>query len=729
MAEDQTGVIAMPATKAGAIESSGVQVVTAIRINEVIEGAGNGNAPSVSISVDIADGLLPDIVSVRVGLFGPDGSFAFQRANADNGDDLENFVIDLPRFAVSGRYEVFEVQVNFAGDPAVTGFPEDGLVLTEDEVSSLISTRFVDLVNIDQDITAPVLTDLLLPTRSILVDNDLPGIIGGGNSAEITFQGEFSDEASGLNIIEFEFDIGPGSPAVIGAAVGLLGDLSNGVRQLSTFNTEAPAGNFIFELLRVSDDQNNTLILTADDIAGLGFQNSVHIVSQADIQDASSPSVNAFELGSNTVTINQGTGKLDVTLNATDEGFDATGVQTLTLVLTNDLGSRYQLEADVTFGVGSNATASFSFPRDFPAGEYVIQRISVNDGAFNREDIALEDRSLSVINPEGGDVGDNRLRAGDEDSVIVARSGADTVIGGAGADNLSLGDGDDISFAGQNDTGDDTVVGGSGNDVIGGGAGSDFIIGGRLITVDTQTLLFRDLEIRLDGADTLFGGSGDDIIYGGSPRFEDNDPAQPFINDLGSVAADVIYSGIGDDFVQGSYGDDIIGGSAGADTLRGGSGHDTIFGGRGGVTSSNDQLFGEDGDDLIFASDGNDLVNGGADNDTIFGGNGADTLNGAGGQDQIYGGAGEDILSGGSGRDVFFFVPGSGADQITDFDVLEDTLFLSEYSDRFSNVAEIRNNARLETIDGQIGLLIDLGEGDQIFIHNLTSVLAVEIQF
>lgn len=715
----------------GIIPDLGITVVNSISYGTIVAAGGDGNAPGVNLNIDLGSAIIDTVDSVSVSLRGPDGSLETLRANVDDGEDLENFFFELPAQAISGEYEVYSISVTFAGDPAVTGLPEDGFDLTADEISSLMPSRFVTLTNPDEDITPPVLSDLQLPVRSILIDNDLPDILGGGDSVEITFSIDVSDENSGLNVIEFEFDIGPGSPAVIGASIGLFGDLSNGIRQLSTLNTEAPAGTYVFELLRISDDQGNSLVYTADDLAGLGFQNSVHVVSLDNLQDATSPTVTSFSLASQNVEIGIEGGTLDVSFVATDEGFDATGVQTLTIVLTNALGSRYQLEADVVFGAGDNATAAFNLPADFPAGEFTIQRLSVNDGAYNRQDITLDNSTLVVVNPFGGDVGNNRLVGDSSDNVITARDGADTVIGGDGHDFLLLGRGNDTSFAGAGDTGDDTIIGGSGDDLVGAAAGDDLIIGGQVITLQLQTLLFRDNEQALDGSDTLYGGAGDDTIYGGSPMHNDDVSGFVVDGDFGSIAPDVIYSGTGDDYVQASYGADELGGGTGADTLKGGAGNDTIYGGKGdsGAPGTNDRISGENGNDVIFASGGNDSISGGADNDTLFGGEGDDTVSGDGGHDEIYGGTGDDILSGGGGTDIFYFRPGSGSDTVADFSLTEDTLVLTQYAERFGSAEEIRAATSVTTVGGLSGLLISLGSGDEIFLAGINSAAQINIVF
>ena len=723
------GALRASAPDPGAFPEDGTVVITGISYGTVVPGGGDGNASGVNIALSFDPAIVGLIDSVTVRLRGPDGGTFSDSVDAEDG--LNNLFIELSANSISGEYEIIGVTVFFNDTAQATGLPAGVFQIGADEISSLIPSRFIDLVNPDEDRTPPELLSLDLPTRSIVIENDLPTILGGGASVEISFGANFQDDNSGLNIIEFEFDIGVGFSAALGFEIGLFSDLSPGERILSTLNTVAPAGNYIFELLRVSDDRGNTLLLTADDLAGLGFQNSVHVVTQADLQDATSPTVNSFSLAAQSVTIGGAGGSLVLDLNAVDTGFGATGVQTVTLVLISSLGSRYQLEANVVFGTGDDATATFQFPVDFPAGDFTVERISVNDAAFNRQDLTLPDTSLSVVNPFGGDIAANRLVGDDGDNTLVARDGDDTVIGGLGNDNISLGRGDDTSFAGPGDTGNDTIVGGSGNDLIGAAGGNDFIVGGQLITTDLQTSTFRSLEERLDGSDTLFGGSGDDTIYGGSPRFTVDSDGVETVQDFGSTAPDVIYAGLGNDFVQGSFGADELGGGTGSDTLNGGAGNDTIYGGRndGDAVGVNDVISGENGNDIVFASGGNDSVSGGADNDTLFGGSGDDTLNGNGGQDEIFGGTGDDILSGGSGADIFFFRPGSGADTILDFDAGNDSLVLTQYSERFSSAAQILAGAIVTNIGGTTGLLLDFGQGDQLFLADITTTFGLDIVF
>ncbi|MGR3323239.1 MAG: Hint domain-containing protein [Pseudooceanicola sp.] len=273
----------------------------------------------------------------------------------------------------------------------------------------------------------------------------------------------------------------------------------------------------------------------------------------------------------------------------------------------------------------------------------------------------------------GGDILD--FSAGGA-NVGYGGSGGDLVFGGAGDDTLSGGaGGDQIWGAGGNDSitggadndlmggdeGKDSLYGGTGSDTLWGGAGLDYIEGGddadEIGGDEGSDTVFagggNDTIWEVDGDDELHGDTGNDSIYAESG----NDSV------YGDAGADTIYAGTGDDYVEGGGdGDQIIYGE-GHDTVHGGDGNDTIDD----INGDNSYFFanyltGGGGNDLIYAAD---------DGDTLEGGTGADTLYGEGGGDIMIGGEGDDSLEGGGGADTFAFSEGSGADKITDFDMVD----------------------------------------------------------
>ena len=185
------------------------------------------------------------------------------------------------------------------------------------------------------------------------------------------------------------------------------------------------------------------------------------------------------------------------------------------------------------------------------------------------------------------------------------------------------------------------------------------------------------------------GGIGNDTLKGGHRA-----------NVLtGNGGNDSLDGGEDDDTLNGGSGNDVLTGGTGADRMIGGTGNDTYYvdnlgdvtqetigGGTDTVVASVDwtlaanmeylQLSG-----LAFIGTGNDLNNritatgtgaqlsGLAGDDRLTGGLGADTL---------IGGAGVDTMTGGAGADIFrYAAPTDGADRITDFSRLSDTLEFS----------------------------------------------------
>ena len=255
----------------------------------------------------------------------------------------------------------------------------------------------------------------------------------------------------------------------------------------------------------------------------------------------------------------------------------------------------------------------------------------------------------------------------DEDNpIVLAKGGDDTVTGGDCRNFIFGGDGDDLIYGGGEQ---DFLRGGDDNDTIRGGEGHDWIWGDA-------------------GDDTLYGDSGHDTIFGGE-------------------GSDTLDGGVGDDSLYGGSGDDTLTGGAGADTFffEPDHGNDTIT----------DFVSGEDlidlrelsdisgFDDLVLETQGDDTVisladhNGGGTirlegvslsslsaSDFIFyrteGGDGDDRLRGASGDDTLTGGAGNDRMTGYAGDDTFVFGAGHGNDTITDFNECADAIDLSAFT-------------------------------------------------
>ncbi|MEZ2227325.1 MAG: SBBP repeat-containing protein [Microcoleus sp.] len=189
--------------------------------------------------------------------------------------------------------------------------------------------------------------------------------------------------------------------------------------------------------------------------------------------------------------------------------------------------------------------------------------------------------------------------------------------------------------------GDDFLAGNRSNDTISGKQGNDTIIG-------------------FDGSDRMYGDLGNDFLDG-------------------SQKDDTLYGGKGNDTLLGGNGEDVLMGDRGSDSLVGGEGNDTLYGGKG-----NDTLLGGNGEDVLMGDRGSDILNGGDGNDILLGGKGDDVL---------MGGLGDDTLTGGNGSDRFLLSANSGADTITDFEYVKDSLSLNNGLNFFQLSITQENNA------------------------------------
>ncbi len=337
---------------------------------------------------------------------------------------------------------------------------------------------------------------------------------------------------------------------------------------------------------------------------------------------------------------------------------DSAGNELVFMVPTDGAGDLPDITQAEIVSTGTNPDGLSSGWNQQLSGNQVVTLATATGGPDYIVEGTAGDDLIDVAytgDPEGDmvDAGDNL--AGNDDDVIEAYGGNDTVYAGFGNDQVDAGTGDDTVY-GQD--GDDTIFGGEGNDFLHGGNGSDSVYGG---TGD-------DTVEGNGGADYLDGGAGDDVVRGGD-------------------GADIVIGDAGDDELYGNGGDDTIYGGDGSDTVYGGNGNDTIDTGGSAPASDygwpgvippdadpfddRDVVYGNGGDDVISTGDDQDYISGGNGNDTIDGGLDDDTIDGNAGDDMIIGGHGSDVIDGGTGDDTIYGGMGPGTDSfnIPDDDV------------------------------------------------------------
>ncbi len=325
--------------------------------------------------------------------------------------------------------------------------------------------------------------------------------------------------------------------------------------------------------------------------------------------------------------------------------------------------------------------------------------ILTSQSAYNSSPFGTSDEKLYYTSSYG-----TAIAYGVTLEKAIGSSSNDRIIGNAIANILRGSNGNDYLSGGN---GDDSLYGEAHNDRLEGEAGNDTLDGG-------------------GGNDTLIGGVGNDTYV--------VDTTADVISEATSAGIDTVNSSIsyslganlerltltGNSAINGTGNtlNNTITGNAAANTLNGGTGNDTLIGGGG-----NDTYFVDSTGDVVneAPSAGIDMVNasisytlganleqlaltdnraingtgnalnnlirgnaaantlrGGAGNDTLNGWAGNDTLVGELGNDLLIGGAGSDRLRGGAGADRFcFFNLSEGIDIISDFNVVDDSIYVS----------------------------------------------------
>ncbi|NVJ97967.1 MAG: hypothetical protein HWE25_07440 [Alphaproteobacteria bacterium] len=365
------------------------------------------------------------------------------------------------------------------------------------------------------------------------------------------------------------------------------------------------------------------------------------------------------------------------------------------------------------------------------------------------------------------------LDGGSDDEYMIGSAGDDLVLGSDGSDTLDGGAGNDTLEGGRDD---DTLVGGQGSDVLTGDQGADrFVLQDAAVNSSVTVTDFDTDEDILDLSQTdvtaeNFLNSVEEITQGGvaGTLVNDDDGDTIFLQGVSIgelVGANVLFSGETDltvttsgSRIRGGNREDTIDGTAGGEEIDGRNGNDVIDGGAG-----NDTIKGGRDDDRFVMSDGtgNDIIEDFSLGDDILDLSGtnttfstlSDVLDAAtettrgrdegvlidlGGGDSVFiegvslgeltlmtiigdgsvildSAGSDDTFRATSDAETFTFTSGHGNDVITGFDVDEDTLDLTAL-----NITDLSGQATETTLGRDKGVLIDTGDGNTIFIEDLT---------
>ena len=357
-------------------------------------------------------------------------------------------------------------------------------------------------------------------------------------------------------------------------------------------------------------------------------------------------------------------------------------------------------------------------------------------GGGRNFNIILGGSNADTLRSEGywedvmGDSGDDTIVATGSSSWLFGGTGHDTItgsdswsylaerlFGGEGNDTIDGGGGRDFIYGGA---GDDDLTGGSGADVFffSEGDGNDTIQDFNAAAGDKIYLRGFDETITWDQLSTKITTVTDEnnVVTGVQIDLSDWGGGTVILNGITSVSAvtasmfylDTIVGGEGNDKLKGGTSDDTMTGNAGADTFvfDEDSGNDTITD----FSSTDGDKINLTGFDVAITweqlsskittvTDGNNIVTGVQIDLSDFGG-GTITLNGITAvsditadmfdlhklhgsdivNDRIYSKDSDDTMSGGAGRDTFYFSEGHGTDTITDFDIANDKISLTRFT-------------------------------------------------
>nr|WP_316655529.1 hypothetical protein [uncultured Gellertiella sp.] len=388
----------------------------------------------------------------------------------------------------------------------------------------------------------------------------------------------------------------------------------------------------------------------------------------------------------------------------------------------------------------------------------------------------FEDTLISIENVVATDYNDF-INGSNEDNLLEAGKGDDTVYGNGGNDIVVGGAGNDHLYGGENE---DILVGGLGNDTLDGGAGVDYasysalldpesdrvystsLAGLRInldttITVDTLSktgaVLETDTLVNIEG---LVGGSGNDTLLvktatafntsgaGGNDTIDFSGLAGTYslyinlksgethlappvvpggstvINDTNANWENVTGTRFGD-FIEGTSGANILHGAGGDDVLIGGDGGDVLDGGS--ETDTALYLTSNAGVTINLATGaasggdatGDQLIS----IENLTGSTYADVLTGDAGANGLSGDIGNDTLAGAAGDDI---LSGGGNNDILSGGQGRDTIDGGADIDTLDLGLDAADSSRSWYVDLQANLILvgGLVEDTIINIENVT---------
>jgi len=320
-------------------------------------------APTINIDLQIDELTFASSVSILT--WKVDGVQTW--SSATKVDSLNwNLSLALDPSAASGTYAVRSVKINKT-DGTQISFVQSAL----DDKGFTTSS---EIYNAQSDSNAPTLTSV----NSITVENN----DGDPNTNIIlTIKVGVNDVEGGLQKA-FSYVEGPG-----GEITGDWGSLNSAKDEVTfSFSLDPRTGSGTYKIsdIRLYDIAGNSNLINTTEIASLGFQNNFEINNP--ISDDTAPNIIALSFTPSVDASDNDRKQITINLTTDDQVSDIRDIYIRLISPANANIDKYIMDKGRPFTTtvnGNNYSHTISLPLEYPAGEYTVSYIFVNDQALN----------------------------------------------------------------------------------------------------------------------------------------------------------------------------------------------------------------------------------------------------------------------------------------------------------------------------------------------------------
>jgi hypothetical protein len=226
------------------------------------------------------------------------------------------------------------------------------------------------MADVVTDVTPPTLTAFSLSPTSVNTSDAL---------AQVNATFTVTDNNSGVTLIKVYF-INPSGTVAISAFGSFPPAATQSGSLVLSFPQYSESGTWSVEFIEVDDAAGNSLFLTAQDVAALGFPTAVTVSSSA--QDLTPPALTALSFSPMTISPSLGLGTVTINFMATD---DLSGVSLVYVAFCGPSGTSGSISGTTYFTPATSVKGSLAitFPQSAEVGTWTICGAEVRDGTGN----------------------------------------------------------------------------------------------------------------------------------------------------------------------------------------------------------------------------------------------------------------------------------------------------------------------------------------------------------